>query len=414
MKNKTLIVFSREYMQRLKSKSFILSTILAPVALFAAIFIPIATTVLLDDDTRRVMYIINDADLDLANLTLSGDVDATVVDLVEDSLRILVLDESIDGYLLLPAGVTAGTEPARYVSRGGGGLQFRFELERSVEKIVREARLIEAGVDNTTLGILDSEVQFEGIRLTEEGEGADSTELLSVIGYVMAMIIYICVFLYGSMVMRSVIEEKTSRIIEIVVSSVRPFQLMLGKVLGVGAVGLTQILIWSAGLFVLVSVVTTSTGAHAPTDLSELDLPDVPFSFFVYFVLFFLGGYLLYASLFATIGSVVEQESDAQRFMLPIALPIVMSLLLLGGIIKSPNSTLSIVASYIPLFSPILMPVRGIVAPLAFWEMPLALVILFATFGATIWVCARIYRIGILMYGKRPGFSDIIRWARMA
>ena len=338
MKNKTLIIFSREYMQRLKSKGFILSTILAPVALFAAIFIPIATTILLDDDTRRVMYVINDADLDLGHLNLSGNVDVTVVDLVEDSLRAMVLAESIDGYLLLPAGVTAGTEPARYVSRGGGGLQFRFELEHAVEKIVRDARLIEAGVDKIILGILDSEVQIERIRLTEEGEAADSTELLSVIGYVMALIIYICVFLYGSMVMRSVIEEKTSRIIEIIVSSVRPFQLMLGKVLGVGAVGLTQILIWFTSLFLLVSVATTSTGADVPTDLTQLDLPDIPFSFFVYFILFFLGGYLLYASLFATIGSVVEQESDAQQFMLPIALPIVMSLLLLGRIIESPAS----------------------------------------------------------------------------
>jgi ABC-2 type transport system permease protein len=385
------------------------------VALFAAIFIPIATTILLDDDTRRVMYIINDANLDLSRLSLPSDVDVTVSDLAEDSLQAMVLGMSIDGYLLLPAGVTAGTEPARYVSRGGGGLQFRFELEHSVEKIVREARLVEAGVDSSVLGILDSEVQFEGIRLTEEGEGADSTELLSLIGYVMALIIYICVFLYGSLVMRSVIEEKTSRIVEIVISSVRPFQLMLGKVLGVGAVGLTQIFIWFAGLFVLVSAATaTSTGAHVPTELAHLDLPEIPFLFFVYYILFFLGGYLLYASLFATIGSVVEQESDAQQFILPIALPIVLSLLLLGRIIESPDSTLSIVASYIPFFSPILMPVRGMVAPLAFWEMPLALVILFATFGATIWVCARIYRVGILMYGKRPGFSDIIKWARMA
>ncbi len=414
MKNKTLIVFSREYVQRLKSKGFILSTILAPLALFAAIFIPIATTLLLDDDTQRVMYIINDANLDLSHLDLPGDVDVTESNLVEDSLRAMVLGESIDGYLSLPAGVTAGTEPARYVSRGGGGLQFRFELEQSVEKIVRQARLVEAGVDSSVLGILESEVQFEGIRLTEQGEGTDSTELLSLIGYVMALIIYICVFLYGSLVMRSVIEEKTSRVVEIVVSSVRPFQLMLGKVLGVGAVGLTQILIWFTGLFVLASAAAISTGAYPPTDLPQFDLPDIPFSFFAYFILFFLGGYLLYASLFAMIGSIVEQESDAQQFILPIALPIVLSLLLLGRIIESPDSTLSIVASHIPFFSPILMPVRGVVAPLAFWEMPLALVILFATFGATIWVCARIYRVGILMYGKRPTFSDVIRWARMA
>ena len=276
--------------------------------------------------------------------------------------------------------------------------------------------------------IIDSEVHFESIKLTEHGEGTDSTAVLALVGYFMAMIIYVAIFLYGSLVMRSVIEEKTNRIVEIVVSSVRPFQLMLGKVLGVGAVGLTQLLIWLVATFALITatgLVLTSllapselaaaaSGSPPPSDIFPIDLPEIPFSFFVYFILFFLGGYLFYASLFATIGSVVEQESDAQQFMLPIALPIVLSILFLGRIIESPDSTLSIVTSYIPLFSPILMPVRGIVAPLAVWEMPLALVILFATFGGTVWFCARVYRVGILMYGKRPRISDIIRWARVA
>jgi ABC-2 type transport system permease protein len=428
VKNKTAIVFSREYLQRLKSKGFIISTILAPLALFAAIMIPILTTVLLEDDTQRLVYVVDRADLDLDRLDLSGDVEIRMSDLDEDSLRSLVLGDRIDGYLHFPAGITTGTESGRYVSQGGGGLQFIFDLERSVEKIVREARLVEAGVGESVLEIIDSEVHFESIRLTEHGEGADATAVLSIVGYVMAMIIYVAIFLYGSLVMRSVIEEKTNRVVEIVVSSVRPFQLMLGKVLGVGAVGLTQLLIWIIATFALITatglvltslvapsdLASAATGAQAPTDVFPMDLPEIPFSFFVYFILFFLGGYLLYASLFATIGSVVEQESDAQQFMLPIALPIVLSLLFLGRIIESPDSTLSIVTSYIPLFSPILMPVRGIVAPLAVWEMPLALVILFATFAGTVWFCARVYRVGILMYGKRPRFSDIVKWARMA
>jgi len=299
MKNKTLIVIRREYVQRLKSKGFIISTILAPVALSAAIFIPVATTVLLDDDTRRVVYVVNDADVSLDHLRLPGDVDIVVSDLAEDSLKAMVLDETIDGYLLLPAGVTAADEPAKYVSRGGGGLQFRFELERSVERIVRDARLVEAGVGNAVMKIIDSNVDFHVIRLTDEGEGADTTGFLSLIGYVMALVIYISVFLYGSLVMRSVIEEKTSRIVEIVISSVHPFQLMLGKVLGVGAVGLTQLLIWTAAVFVLASaggmvlggltsppdLGVTSVGVQSDLDLSQLVLPDIPFSFFVYFIL---------------------------------------------------------------------------------------------------------------------------------
>ena len=429
MKNKTLIVFKREYIQRLKSKGFILSTILGPIALFAAIAIPVATTVLLEDDTQRIIHVANEADLDIDDLDLPGQVDVRVTSLPEDSLRAMVLSNQIDGYLLLPAGIVEGEASAKYASLGGGGLQFRFALQGSIESAVREARLKDAGVGDNVLDILESEVAFEGVRLTDEGEGVDSTGALSVLGYVMALVIYICIFLYGSLVMRSVIEEKTNRIVEIVVSSVRPFQLMLGKVLGVGAVGLTQLFIWIVALSVLVSGVNTYLSmvatlpppnvaevpgsAGLPTVVSDFGIPEIPFLMIVYFVLFFLGGYLLYASLFATIGSVVEQESDAQQFMLPIAIPIVLSLLFLGRVIESPDSTLSVIASYIPLFSPILMPVRGVVSSLPFWEVPLSLILLFATFAGTVWFCARVYRVGILMYGKRAGFADIIKWARM-
>ena len=145
-----------------------------------------------------------------------------------------------------------------------------------------------------------------------------------------------------------------------------------------------------------------------------IGIPDIPALMVVYFVLFFIGGYLLYASVFAMIGSLVEQESDAQQFMLPVAVPIILSLLFLTRVIEAPDSTLSIAMSYIPLFSPVLMPVRGVVTQLAVWEIPLALLLLFATFAGAIWFCARIYRVGILMYGKRASFSDIVKWARMA
>lgn len=425
MKSKAPIVFVREYVQRLRSKAFIISTILGPVALFAAIFIPVATTVVVGDESGRVLYVVNEAGLDLDRLKLDGDVRISASQLGEDSLKTLTLSGTIDGYLHLPEGVLTGNVPVRYVSRAGGGLQFRSTLRRSVESLVREARLLAAGAGKQVLDIVESEVAFEGVRLTEEGEGADATGFLSLLGYLMAMVIYVCVFLYGSLVMRSVIEEKTSRIVEIVVSSVRPFDLMLGKVLGVGAVGLTQLLIWSGAILALASAgglilatfvstpeLTEQVGTQAPVDLGAFGVPEIPIAFLAYFLLFFLGGYLLYASLFAAIGSVVEQESDAQQFMLPVAVPIILSVLLLTSVIEAPDSALSAVASYIPFFSPILMPVRGIVAPLAFWEMPLALVLLFGSFGLTIWLCARIYRVGILMYGKRARLSDIVKWIR--
>lgn len=425
---KARIVFAREYTHRLKSKSFILSTILAPLALFAAIAIPVVTTVFVGDDTERTILIVNEAALDIDRLSLPGNVSIAQTELHTDSLGSLVLRGAISGFLELPAELIAGTSSARYVSRGGTGLQFRFELERSLEQLVRHARLEAAGVGDPVFAILEMGVDIESIRISAEGEDADETGIISIIGYVMALVIYISIFLYGSLVMRSVIEEKTNRVVEVVISSVRPFHLMLGKVLGVGAVGLTQMIIWlvafaglaSVGGIVLSSILglpTTDVSLPVETEaasaaLSHFVFPELPASLFVYYILFFVGGYLLYASLFATIGSVVEQESDAQQFMLPIALPIVLSLLLLTRVVESPGSTLSVVASYIPLLAPVLMPVRGAVSPLAFWEMPLSLAILIATFGLTMWVCARVYRVGILMYGKKPTVADIIRWIR--
>ena len=424
----TWIIIRREYFERLKSRGFILATILGPLALLAAIAIPIATVVFLEDDSKRTLHIQNSAGLALENLQLSGAVDVVISDLPEEDLKDQLRDRSISAYLLLPHGIVEADSSAKFVSRGSGGLQFRFELQHAVEELVRQERLRAAGVADSVQSIMRSAVGFEGVRLTEEGEATDTSSLLAVVGYVMALVIYICVFLYGSLVMRSVIEEKTSRIVEVIVSSVRPFELMLGKVVGVGALGLTQLLIWFATLAVVLTVgaglvsdlaVTTAgqaaDGVAAPPemDLSQLNIPTIPAGFFVYFLLFFLGGYLLYASLFATVGSVVEQESDAQQFMIPVAIPIVLSLLLLGRIIDSPDSSLSVIASHIPFFSPVLMPVRIVVSHLPWWEVPLALTLLFATFAGTVWVCSRIYRVGILMYGKKPGISDIAKWVRM-
>lgn len=428
MTAKTWIILQREYLQRLKSRAFILTTILGPIALAAAVIIPIATTLLIRGDAQRTIYLLDEVGLPTDHLNLPSDVKIVLSDLPEDSLKTMVLDQRIDGYLLLPGGILDGRGAVRYVSRGGGGLQFRLILEQAVSALIKEARLIQAGVGDDVLEIIESDVRVDSIRLTDEGEGADASGLLALFGYLMAMIIYVCVFLYGSLVMRSVIEEKTSRIVEVVVSSVRPFELMLGKVLGVGALGLTQILIW-AGAFVLlvsagglfigtmipgsVDLGTAAADVQPPVDFSAFGFPEIPFSFFIYFVGFFLGGYLLYASLFAAIGSVVEQESDAQQFMIPVAIPIILSLLLLGHVIETPNSTLAVVASLIPFFAPVLMPVRVIMAHLPIWQAPLALTLLFATFLLTVWLCARIYRTGILMYGKRPAISDILKWMRV-
>jgi ABC-2 type transport system permease protein len=265
------------------------------------------------------------------------------------------------------------------------------------------------------------------VKLTDQGEEADAATALAGIGYVMGFVIYICMFIYGAFVMRGVIEEKTNRIAELIASSARPFQLMMGKVLGIGAMGLTQFLVWCtlgmgimafggaiAALFIDPAEygLTETTNQQAVLDAAGVTIPQIPFSAFVLFVLFFVGGYLLYASLFAAVGSAVEQESDAQQFVLPIAAPIIVPMLMIGHVIESPDSALSFWLSIVPFFSPILMTVRIAATNVPLWQTILALALLGGAFLGSIWISSRIYRVGILMYGKKPGFVDIIRWLR--
>lgn len=269
------------------------------------------------------------------------------------------------------------------------------------------------------------------VAFTDEGEATDATWLYAGLGYVMGFVIYIAMFVYGAMVMRGVIEEKTNRIVEVVASSARPFELMMGKVLGIGAVGLTQFVLWIvlalAGLAVFGAVLggmvepaalagtDAAAGAEElPFDPSLLSLSRVPFSLVVYFLLFFLGGYLLYGSLFAAIGSAVEQESDAQSLQLPILIPVILPALFLPFIADNPDAPASVILSLVPFFSPILMVVRAAATTVPFWQMALALALLALAFVGTIWLASRIYRVGILMYGKKATFRDLARWVRTA
>jgi ABC-2 type transport system permease protein len=282
--------------------------------------------------------------------------------------------------------------------------------------------------------VLDAAEESVGVRmvaLTDEGgEAEDTTWLYAGLGYAMGFIIYIAMFVYGAMVMRGVIEEKTNRIVEIVASSARPFQLMMGKVLGIGAVGLTQFVLWVVlalvGMVALGSVLAgmidpaALAGADAagmsdlPIDPSMLTLANVPLDLVVYFLLFFLGGYLLYGSLFAAVGSAVEQESDAQSLQLPIMIPVILPAVFLPFIADNPDAPISVALSLVPFFSPILMVVRAAATDVPFWQMASALVLLTLGFLGTIWVASRIYRVGILMYGKKATFRDLARWVRTA
>jgi ABC-2 type transport system permease protein len=243
----------------------------------------------------------------------------------------------------------------------------------------------------------------------------------------MGMLIVMMMLIYGSVVMQGVIDEKSSRVVEVVISAVKPFHLMLGKVIGIGAMGLTQLLFWSLLLLCISLAAGTviamfldpaqyalsNTASTAQLlEAADISLPSFPASMFVWLVLYFLGGYLLYASLYAAIGSMVESQQDAQGFVIPVVLPIIVAMYTLVAQVENPDSTLSVTMSMIPLTSPVSALIRIAVTDVPVWQSILSLVLLFSSFLGVSWIAGRIYRVGILMYGKKPGLRELVRWIR--
>jgi ABC-2 type transport system permease protein len=426
--NKIWLILKSEFWRRVRSKSFIVATLLAPVGIIALLVLPAVfgyfgsqsgdRTIAVRDETQSLKE-------RLESRSESG-IQFVFSEMSEDSLRAAVRAETYDGYLLLPDSLIAGKGQAAYYSTEGGGLSTQNRLESMVSRAVQQERLTAQGATDAVMSIVGSDVDLTARKLTEEGTAADNSLIYLALGYVMAFAIYFAVFIYGQFVMQGVIEEKANRVVEIVVSSVRPFELLMGKVLGIGAMGLTQMFIWSAVAFGGLSVSGTVMALFVdPADLgvgsgaSQAEMaeaagfavPDLSPMLLVWFLLFYLGGYLLYASIFAAVGSTVEQQQDAQNLLFIVMIPLLIPILLLSFMIEAPNAMLATVLSMIPFFSPILMPLRLALASVPVWQTLLAVVLLALTFIAMIWVAGRIYRVGIFMYGKPPSVSEVLRWA---
>lgn len=309
-------------------------------------------------------------------------------------------------------------------------------LEDLLEKNINEQKLILQGVDPEIVAQTKTTVRLKTFTLTDAtadgndngGEQASATLVKMGLGYVAGILIYFFVFFYTSQVMRGVIEEKTNRIIEVIISSVKPFQLMMGKVVGIGAVGLLQFLIWVvlSGLIYTVASATllkdklnpevlAGQGAEEAIQMSEgldmvqmlatINYPIVLGSFLI----FFLGGYLLYAALFAAVGSAVDNETDSQQFMLPLTLPLILSIVVIAKVIEDPNGPIAFWFSMIPLTSPVVMMVR-VPFGVPFWQLGMSVVLLIGAFIGATWLAGRIYRVGILMYGKKPTWGELLKW----
>lgn len=427
--DRIFIVFQSEFLRRVKTKSFIILTLLAPFIVIAFLGISgfagafaargDSKTVAVIDHTDRIAPRLDGHEHDQVTFMVS--------DQSEDSLQAAVRRGDVDGYVVIPAEALDGAGQMTYYSSSGGGLTFGSRLQGVINRVIEEERLELADAPPAVVEILRANVPLRSLTLTEEGTSGDTSIASSAFGYVIGFIIYMAMFIYGSIVIQGVVEEKQSRVVEVIVSSVRPFDLLMGKVLGIGAVGLLQMTVWClmlVGALTFGGIVAAGfinpADLDLPTDASQemvldaagIALPTISPVVFIGFLIFFLLGYLFYASLFATVAAAVEQPQDAQTLMLPITVPIIVALIFIGFLIESPNSALSVALSLIPFFSPILMVVRLAVTSVPAWQVLLSLALLAGSFIAAIWFTARVYRIGILMYGKKAGFKDIVRWAR--
>ncbi|HJZ67429.1 MAG TPA: ABC transporter permease, partial [Blastocatellia bacterium] len=275
-----------------------------------------------------------------------------------------------------------------------------------INDAVSTLRLKRAGLNQSQIAAYTRRVGLKTNKITASGEVREGGRADFVVAFIMLFFIYISVLLYGMFVMRGVIEEKTSRIVEIVISSVKPTQMMLGKVIGIGLVGLTQIGLWALSAFLLTTIgVSTLSSRGVP-------MPSVPISLLVYFVVFFVLGYFLFATLYALVGSTVSSEEEAQQAQMPVTMLLVVPMLIFNMIIANPTSSASVVVSMVPFFAPTLMMMRIAVVNPPLWQILGSIAILLATILGCVWIAARIYRVGILMYGKRPSIAELGRWLR--
>ena len=429
---KIWIVLKSEFIRRVRSVWFIVGTLLAPLILVGVSVLPAVIGAAAIGSDERTIVVVDETNVLLDNFIEEIGDQYNVIEpsgISADSLREAVLAGNYDGFLIIPAPIIDGGGEAEFYSVEGSGLTGAARLGNSLSRALEEYRLDAYDISDEVRAILEDYVSVRTVKLTEDGEEADSGAFYSLLGYIMGFIIYMAMFLYGAYVIQGVLEEKTTRVIEVMVSSVRPFQMLMGKVLGIGAVGIVQMVTWSV---LILGVIFFAGSLIAffldPADLNlgvdasqeellqaaNITIPSIHPSVFLWFVLFFLGGYLLYASLFAAVSSVVEQQQDAQGLLTPVYILIIIPIMFIVFFVESPNSTLAISLSMVPFFSPILMVVRIAVTEVPLWQSLLSYVLLIGTFIGAMWVSSRIYRIGILSSGKKPSLRELARWVRQS
>jgi ABC-2 type transport system permease protein len=416
-------VIKREYLQIIRTKGFIIGTILGPVIMSLFIVVPVVVSLISIEQQENIGVIdvsgeiFTDLDKRLDNKLKDGSRRYLLSEYkvtgdpneLKEELNQKVLAKELTSYIFIPADTAEGGV-VEYVSEHVSDFEKTRNILNVLNSIVIGRRLQGEGLDPQKIGQLMTRVNLSTKKVTTRGVEEDTGGTFF-IAYFLVLILYMTLIFYGQAILRGVIEEKNSKVVEIVLSSLRPFQLMTGKIVGIAAVGLTQYTIWAVfGLGISTfggSLVTNVFPAS-----SAFKIPSIPAYVFFYFVVFFILGYFLFSTLFATIGSMVNSEKEAQQLMMPVMMLLVIPLLLIMFIMRSPDSSLSVILSMIPFFTPILMLLRICILLPPFPQVGGSILLLLLTTVLMIWICAKIYRVGILMYGKRPSVREIVKWMR--
>ena len=428
------LIIEREYLNKVTNKSFILATFLTPLIIVGfSLLIGYLTSV--NNDAVKNISVVDQTGYFTSSLTNSDDLNFHFInDFNLEEAKLISKTKADYGLLFIPYydDLNQIADSIMFISEDAPSISIISRIEGKIERLLTNRNFEKVGLDLDKIN--KSKIS---INLYQESfEGEETTKMDGIIklvfGMILGMLLYIFIFAYGSMIMMSVIEEKTSRIVEIMISSVKPFQLMMGKILGTSLAGLTQFLVWTILIVMFSYLMTAIFGIETSTQNSELLLSssgnmsmnpealdmisafiDLPLTnIFVAFLIYFIGGYLLYASLFAAIGAAVDNQTDAQQFVMPITIILVLALYVgIFTVPEDPNGTVAIIFSYIPFTSPVVMLMR-IPNGVPIYEQIISIIILYLTFTLCIWVAAKIYRVGILMYGKKPSYKELIKWLK--
>ena len=433
--NHTRLIIAREYLTQVKNKKFLLITLSIPF-LFVGLGLFISFLTNINSDSIKNITVVDNSGI-FENSLLSTDTVkfSFLENLDEEEAKMISQDKNDDALIFIPSVMDIKnidyvelSKSIKLISEDSPSLTLISNIESKLEKILTDLNYTSSGLDLET--IKESKIYINLVQVSFDGE--ESTKIDGIFkmgfGFIIGMLLYMFVFIYGSMILRSVLEEKTSRIIEIIISSVKPTQLMMGKIVGTSLVAFTQIFIWTA-LTLVVSTLVSSIFGVSTSELNSLDVSDAQvnsgiqtffsalfnlplLNIFIAFVFFFISGLFLYGSLFAAVGAAVDSETDANQFMLPLSMPLIIGLYVgIFTVSEDPSGTIPTIFSHIPFTSPIVMMMR-IPYGVPIYEQLISLSILVATFFAIVWFAAKIYRVGILMYGQKPSYKDLYKWLK--